>query len=97
MDFDGDRMSNRDEYLSGTDPTDSGNVMKLTLVPTNPAQLEFVARSNVAYSFQFRTNLASGSWNNLMNLNAQPQTRTVQVNTVSSPPLLERYYRIASP
>ena len=97
LDFDGDGMSNRDEYLSGTDPTNPGSVMKLTFATTNAALLEFVARSNIAYSIQFRTNLVSGSWNNLTNLNAQSQTRTVQVNAVSSPALPERYYRVVTP
>jgi lysophospholipase L1-like esterase len=97
LDSDGDRMSNRDEYLSGTNPTDAGSVMKLTFAATNAALLEFVARSNIAYSIQFRTNLLAGSWNKLTNLNAQSQTRTVQVNTVSSPALPEGYYRMVTP
>ena len=97
LDLDGDGMSNRDEYLSGTDPTDPDSVMKLTFATTNTALLEFVARSNITYSIQFRTNLVTGSWNNPTNLNAQSQTRTVQVNTVSSPALPERYYRVVTP
>jgi len=97
LDLDGDGMSNRDEYLSGTDPTDPGSVLKLRFATTNAALLEFVARSNIAYSIQFRTNLVTGSWNNLTNLNAQPQTRTVQVNAVLPPALPERYYRVVTP
>jgi lysophospholipase L1-like esterase len=97
LDLDGDGMSNRDEYLSGTDPTDPDSVMKLTFATTNAALFEFVARSNIAYSIQFRTNLVSGSWNNLTNLNAQPQTRTVQVNAASSSGRPERYYRVVTP
>jgi len=97
LDLDGDGMSNRDEYLSGTDPTDPDSVMKLIFATTNTALLEFVARSNITYSIQFRTNLVTGSWNNLTNLNPQSQTRTVQVNTVSSSALPERYYRVVTP
>jgi hypothetical protein len=97
LDFDGDGLSNRDEYLSGTDPSNPGSVMKLTWATTNAALLEFVARSNIGYSIQFRTNLASGPWFNLTNLSVQSQTRTVQVNAVSSPPLPERYYRVVTP
>jgi hypothetical protein len=97
LDSDGDGMSNRNEFLSGTDPTDPGSVMKLTFGTTNAALLEFVARSNITYSIQFRTNLVSGSWNNLTNLSAQSQTRTVQVNAALSPALPERYYRVVTP
>ena len=57
LDFDGDGISNRNEYLSGTDPTNLRSVMKLTFATTNSALLEFVAQSNIAYSLQFRTNL----------------------------------------
>jgi hypothetical protein len=96
-DFDADGMRNRDEYLSGTDPTNPGSVMKLTFAATNSALLEFVARSNIAYSIQVGTNLVWGSWNNLTNLNAQSQTRTVQLNAVSSPVLPERYFRVVTP
>jgi hypothetical protein len=97
LDFDLDGMSNRNEYLSGTEPTNPASVMKLTFVTTDRALLEFVARSNIAYSIQCRTNLFSGSWNNLTNLNAQSQTRTVRVNAVSSPGPPERYYRVVTP
>ncbi len=95
LDFDGDGMSNRDEYLSGTDPTDPGSVLKLTFATTNATIIEFTARSNLTYSIQFRTNLVSGSWNNLTNLNAQSQTRTVLVN--AAPVVPERYYRVVTP
>ncbi len=97
LDFDGDGMSNRSEYLSGTDPISPGSVMKLTFATTNASLLEFVAQSNIAYSIQFRTNLVFGSWNNFTNLNSQSQARTVQVDVVPLPLLPERYYRVVTP
>ena len=97
LDFDGDGMNNRNEYLSGTDPTNPGSIMKLSFATTNGPLLEFVAQSNIAYSIQFRTNLVFGSWNNVTNLNSQSQTRTIQVDVIPAPLLLERYYRVVTP
>ena len=97
LDSDGDSMINRDEYVAGTDPINALSLLKLTLSTTNRSVLQFVAQSNIAYSIQFRTNLISGPWNNLTNLTTQSQTRTMQVNAVSSPALPERCYRVVTP
>jgi hypothetical protein len=97
MDFDGDGMSNRDEYVADTDPTDASSVLKIVLTATNANQLNFVAQSNISYSLQWRTNLLSGGWNNLTSLTAEPLVRTVLVNASSAPLAAERYFRIVTP
>src|ERR1043165_6542876 len=71
-DADGDGMSNRDEYIAGTDPTNALSVLKLTLTTTNTGLLEFVAQANIGYTVQYRTNLSSALWNNVTSISAQP-------------------------
>jgi hypothetical protein len=96
-DPDGDGMSNRDEYIAGTNPTDALSILKIVLTATNANVLHFVAQSNISYSAQWRTNMASALWNNLTSITAQPLVRTVQVNTATEPPSSEKYIRIVTP
>ncbi len=96
-DPDGDGMSNRDEYLAGTNPTNALSVLKIVLTATNANQLQFVAQSNISYSLQWRTNLSGGSWSNLTSIIAQPLVRTVEVNSASAPSAPERYLRVVTP
>jgi hypothetical protein len=90
-------MSNRDEYLAGTDPTDPLSVLKLTLTPDRRA-LQFVAQSNLFYAVQYRTNLSSGLWRNLTNVAGLTNVvRTISVPAPNPPPDFERYYRVVTP
>jgi lysophospholipase L1-like esterase len=97
LDFDGDDMINRDEYIAGTNPTNASSLLKLTLSTTNTGVLEFLAESNIAYTVQYRTNLTFAPWGNLTNISAQSQARTVQVNVPNPPPTREHYYRVMTP
>ena len=97
LDFDGDGMINRDEYIAGTNPTDPLSLLKLTVTTTNTSVLEFVAQSNIAYTVQYRTNLAFASWSNVMLIGAQSQVRTTQVSAPNLPAAWEHYYRVMTP
>jgi hypothetical protein len=97
LDFDGDGMINRDEYVAGTNPTNALSLLKLTMSITNAYVLEFVAQSNLAYTIQYRTNLASATWSNLLNIGAQSQVRTTQVDVPNLPAAWEHYYRVMTP
>ena len=97
LDFDGDGMNNRDEYLSGTNPTNALSVLKIVLSATNAAQLNFTAQSNISYTVQWRTNLVQPAWSNLTSITAQPLVRTVLVDTATAPAGSERYLRIVTP
>ena len=98
LDFDGDGMSNRDEYVAGTNPTNALSVLKLTLSTTPGGMLEFVAQSNLSYSVQYRTNLSLAVWTSLTNAPGQLSlVRTVLVNAPYPAPEIERYYRVVTP
>jgi hypothetical protein len=79
-DSDGDGMSNRDEYIAGTNPTNALSVLKIVLTATNANVLHFVAQPNISHSAQWRTNASSALWSDLTSITAQPLVRTVQVN-----------------
>ena len=97
LDFDGDGMNNRDEYLSGTNPTNVLSVLKIVLSATNATVLNFTAQSNISYTVQWRTNLVAPAWSNLTSITALPLVRTVLVDTVTAPVGTERYLRIVTP
>ena len=68
LDFDGDGLIHRDEYIAGTNPIDPMSTLTLFLTATNFEVLHFVAQSNIAYTVQCRTNLTSAPWNNVTNI-----------------------------
>ncbi len=96
-DPDGDGMINRDEYVAGTHPLDPSSLLKIILSGTNTTRLQFVAQTNISYSIQTRTNLTAGPWTSISNIPGQGSTRTIEVNTASSPAAPQRYWRIITP
>ena len=98
LDFDGDGASNQEEYVAGTNPTNSLSVLKIALSTTESQVLEFVAQSNISYTMQYRTNLVTAPWTSLTNVLGLINTvRTVQVTATNPPPNPEIYYRVVTP
>ncbi len=96
-DPDGDGMNNRDEYLSGTNPTNALSVLKIVLTATNANVLQFVAQTNLTYTVQCRTNLSTAVWNSISNVTSSTSVRTITVETATGPVADERYYRVITP
>ena len=90
-------MNNLGEYTARTNPTNASSVLKIFLGETNQAVLRFVAQSNVAYAVQYRTDVTTSTWINLMTIGAQAQLRTAEVTVPHPPGDAERFYRIATP
>jgi hypothetical protein len=95
-DADADRMSNWEEYVAGTDPTNALSYLKVEPVdPLAPAAFRFVAVSNRTYTVQFTDDLAAGPWLKLADLPAHATNRTV---TVAEPEYRSsRFYRLITP
>ena len=95
-DTDGDTMSNKDEYIAGTNPRDSESYLKVNQVSvSSPAQVTFQAQSNRTYSVQFTDDLNAPAWTRLTDVLARSTNR---LETIVDPtPATNRMYRIVTP
>ncbi len=95
-DADGDGISNYQEYLAGTNPTNALSRLTATIVSTGTsADVSFQALSNKTYSLQYRENLNGGSWSRLAEVFARPSNR---VEVIADPATsTNRFYRIVTP
>jgi hypothetical protein len=97
LDADGDRLTNWEEYLAGTDPTNALSYLKvnqLSAVPGGVA-LEFLAVSNRPYSVLSRDLATSGVWQTNATFAAGPTNRLITLT--NSAPGPKRFYRLATP
>ena len=96
FDLDGDTMSNLDEYLAGTDPTNTNSYLRIDQsTAASQTALVVAAVSNRTYSVQFTDSLGAGTWNNLANLLARPTNR---VESIPDPNwTTNRFYRVVLP
>ena len=72
-DSDGDNMTDGDETIAVTDPTDAGSyfhVIATSNLP--PLRMFFMSSTNRLYSLQATTNLMSGAWTNLPGQEPRP-------------------------
>ena len=98
-DADGDGFTNFQEYLAGTNPRDSQSLLKIDSVTLSSASLSlrFTCVTGHTYSIQYRDNLAAGSWQKLVDLDAASTNATVQVDDPSAAGASTRFYRLVTP
>jgi hypothetical protein len=97
-DPDGDGFSNLQEYIAGTNPTDSTSYLKIdsaSVVGSNTA-IHFNAVPGKTYTVLYRTNLILGAWVKLSDVPAQGTTGPIIVND-SGPTSKSRFYRLTTP
>ena len=97
-DFDGDGLSNRQEYLAGTNPRDPQSYLKVDRLTTQLGvpTLEFQAVSNKTYSILWKPSLDSANWSVLTNLLAVSTNRLQRVID-PTPGVDKRIYRLTTP
>jgi hypothetical protein len=96
LDSDGDTMSNRAEFLAGTDPTNPSSYLKIdSITADGGTTLAFGAISNRTYSVQYSDAPGSGAWLGLAHVVARTTNR---VESITDPIFTtNRIYRLATP
>jgi len=95
-DDDGDGVSNRDEYTSGTDPQDENSYLKVEGVAfTGTVDLQFLAAPGKTYTILYQDALNGGPWIKLQDVAGSTNARVVTISDDEA--LGERYYQLVTP
>jgi hypothetical protein len=101
-DSDGDGMSNWQEYVAGTDPTNALSYLKVenfwsAISSNQQVRLEFNAVSNKTYTIFASDNAPSGPWIRVADVAAVSSNRTAQVTEEQPAGSVARYYHLVTP
>ena len=95
-DHDADGMSNHQEYMAGTDPSDATSYLKVDRIAVSgEARIEFQAAANTTYTVQYKERAEATEWHKLADVAASPESRKVVVTDPGS--AAQRYYRLVTP
>ena len=95
-DADEDGQSNLQEYLSGTDPLDAGDVLGLTLhVTTSAGNVQFPTKAGHSYRLEQHGALGSGGWT-AVNTSNVPGTGAPVVIQLPADSSNVYFYRVAA-
>jgi hypothetical protein len=98
LDVDGDGMSNRAEYVAGTEPTNALSRLRLEVSPPSHGlmRLQFFAVSNKTYSLQTSPTLSALAWPAATNLPAQGSNQWQTLIVPATNPGAN-FYRLSTP
>jgi len=101
-DADGDGQSNREEYVTGTNPTNALSTLRIEAIAPGDGfkdvALQFFAVSNRTYTVQSRGTVDSGIWSRAADIIATSTNRMVEISDpVSAPPGEQKFYRVVTP
>jgi hypothetical protein len=95
-DYDGDGLTNLEEYLAGTNPEAAASRLWLQTLPgASGLAFTFEAVSNKSYTVQYRTSLSTGSWLHFSNFTTAPTNRLIEITNTTGDPI--RFYRVDTP
>ncbi|HXG46339.1 MAG TPA: lamin tail domain-containing protein [Methylomirabilota bacterium] len=96
VDTDGDTLTNKEEYVAGTDPQDPQSYLKVDHIGGGAsASITFSAVAGRTYTVQFSDDLKSGQWTNLGSVPARNANHTPTL--VDPHPSPARVYRLVTP
>jgi hypothetical protein len=96
QDADGDGLTNYEEYIAGTDPTNPASYLRIErIIASGVAQLQLGALSNRSYTVQYIDRLGPGPWTTLLQIPARPIDH---VETIIDPIWTSnRFYQLVTP
>ena len=98
LDKDGDGVSNLQEYLAGTNPSDAQSFLRIDA--TSDAlnvRLTFFAVAGRSYSVVYRDEAATGPWTKLIDVAARATNRVAEMLVPKAGPPQQRFYRLICP
>jgi hypothetical protein len=98
-DYDGDGMTDLQEYLAGTNPTDRNSFLKIDSVDVGggAARVHFTAAAGRTYSILYRSNLGGGTWSKLADVPVQAGSGPVTVTDPAFSGGTNRLYILVTP
>jgi len=98
-DPDGDGMSNLQEYLAGTNPTDPNSRLRITAIsahtPGSTATLTWTSVPSRLYYVEERTNLTTGAWATNVTLGVvSPDPGSTTTRTLTDTAASNRFFRV---
>jgi len=95
-DRDGDGVSNRNEYIAGTDPRSTNSFLRIDAIATAAgATLHFGAISNRTYTLQYTDGFSPANWLSLTHVIARNTNWSESI--IDAAPSTNRYYRVTTP
>jgi hypothetical protein len=88
-------MSNLQEYIAGTDPTNALSYLKINAAAPPGATVNFSAVSNRTYSVLYSDSLRTGSWQRLADVVARATNHLEIIR--DSGYTTNRFYRLVTP
>ena len=97
-DDDGDGLSNRQEYLAGTNPLDPTSYLRIDGAGSpGGIRLRVRAVAGRSYTIQYRDTLDAGQWSALTNIAAQAADHATEILDALPVGVAKKFYRLSTP